>query len=68
MSFILIDLGIEVDKISQKFKSIVTQRGIKEIADYDDMAGPFLVVVIFGLLLFLVSLKILLKLINIVER
>lgn len=49
-----IDLGIEIDKIKQKFISILTQRGIKENADYDDMAGPLLVCVIFGLLLLLV--------------
>jgi hypothetical protein len=34
--------------------SIVTQKGIKENSDYDDMAGPLLVVVFFGLLLSLV--------------
>ena len=35
--------------------SILTQRGIKENADYDDLAGPLLVCVIFGVLLLFVS-------------
>jgi hypothetical protein len=46
-----IDLGIEIDKIKLKFLSIVTQRGIKETAEYDDMAGPIMVCVLFGILL-----------------
>jgi len=37
--------------IKNKFVSIVTQRGIKENADYDDMAGPIIVAVMFGFLL-----------------
>lgn len=38
-------------KIRQKFVAILTQRGFKEnnIAQYDDMAGPVLVAVLFGL-------------------
>lgn len=32
----------------------MTQRGIKENADYDDMAGPFMVIVMFGTLLLMV--------------
>ncbi len=40
-----------MEKIKAKFISIITQRGIKENADYDDMAGPILVCVLFGLLL-----------------
>jgi uncharacterized membrane protein len=36
--------------------SILTQRGIKENADYDDLAGPLLVCVIFGVLLLFVSI------------
>jgi hypothetical protein len=32
----------------------VTQKGIKENSDYDDMAGPLIVVIFFGLLLTLV--------------
>ncbi len=35
--------------------SIMTQRGIKENADYDDLAGPLLVCVIFGVLLLFVN-------------
>jgi hypothetical protein len=35
--------------------SVIIQRGIKENSDYDDMAGPFIVIVIFGFLLLLVS-------------
>jgi len=42
--------------VKDKFLSIVTQKGIKENSDYDDMAGPLLVVIIFGLLLTLVSI------------
>lgn len=44
-----------MDRIKLKFKSILTQKGIKENADYDDMAGPLLVCVIFGVLLLFVS-------------
>ncbi len=36
--------------------SILTQRGIKEMADHDDLAGPVLVCVMFGILLLFVSL------------
>ena len=50
-----LDLGIDLEKIKQKFMSIMTQRGIKENADYDDMAGPLLVCVIFGIFLMFVS-------------
>jgi hypothetical protein len=32
----------------------VTQRGIKENSDYDDLAGPLLVCVIFGIMLLFV--------------
>lgn len=45
------DLGIEPQKIGKKFLAILTQRGIKEVANYDDMTGPILVGVLFGLLL-----------------
>jgi hypothetical protein len=55
-------LGIDIDKIKQKFISIMTQRGIKENADYDDMAGPLLVCVIFGVLLLFVSVPFLCEL------
>jgi hypothetical protein len=49
-----LDLGIDLEKIKLKFMSIMTQRGIKENADYDDLAGPLLVCVIFGVLLLFV--------------
>jgi hypothetical protein len=52
---LLEDLGIEPKKIFAKFLSIVTQRNVKEHAGYDDMAGPLLIFLVFGLLLFLVS-------------
>ena len=51
---VCLDLGIDIEKIKAKFMSILTQRGIKENADHDDMAGPVLVCVIFGMLLLLV--------------
>ena len=51
---VFVDLGIDIEKIKQKFVSIMTQRGIKDIADYDDMAGPLLVCVLFGVLLLFV--------------
>lgn len=35
--------------------SVLIQKSIRENADYDDMAGPLLVVIIFGLLLTLVN-------------
>lgn len=56
LSYSVIDLGIDIDRIYKKFISILTQRGIKENADYDDMAGPLLVCVIFGVLLLFVRL------------
>jgi hypothetical protein len=54
-SYVIIDLGIDIDKIKQKLISVITQRGIKENSDYDDMAGPLLVCVLFGFLLLCVS-------------
>ena len=48
-------MGIDIEKIKAKFMSILTQRGIKENADHDDLAGPVLVCVIFGILLLFVS-------------
>lgn len=51
----IIELGIDLDKIKQKFTSIMTQRGIKENAYYDDLAGPLLVCVLLGVLLLFVS-------------
>jgi hypothetical protein len=49
-----LDLGIDIEKIKAKFMSILTQRGIKENADHDDLAGPVLVCVMFGILLLFV--------------
>lgn len=46
-----IDLGVDMQRIKSKLLSVITQRGIKENADYDDMAGPLLVCVLFGFLL-----------------
>ena len=43
-------------KIKQKFYSIITQKGIREHAECDDLAGPILVCILFGLLLLCVSL------------
>jgi len=54
--------------VKDKFLSIVTQKGIKENSDYDDMAGPLLVVIIFGLLLTLVSINIIVILHNRKEK
>ena len=51
----VIDLGIEPERLKAKLMSVLTQKGIKENADYDDMAGPLLVVIIFGALLLLVN-------------
>jgi len=50
-----IDLDIDIIKIKQKFIAILTQKGYQEneIATYDDMAGPILVAVMFGLSLLL---------------
>jgi len=52
---LLEDLGIEPDKIKAKYWAILTQRGIKEVAAYDDMAGTLFVLFVFGVLLLLVS-------------
>lgn len=52
---LFLDLGIDIQKIKSKLISVITQRGIKENADYDDMAGPLLVCVLFGFLLLCVS-------------
>jgi hypothetical protein len=49
-----IDLGIDVNIVKQKLIAVLTQRGIKDNLDYDDMAGPLLICVIFGFLLLLV--------------
>jgi len=50
---LLEDLGIEPDKIKAKYWAILTQRGIKEVAAYDDMAGTLFVLFVFGVLLLL---------------
>ena len=41
--------------IKAKFIAILTQRNIKEVALYNDMTGPVLVVVVFATLLLCVS-------------
>ena len=48
-----LDLGIEPDKICKKYKAILTQMGIKEVADYDDMSGTLFIAGMFGFLLML---------------
>ena len=50
------DLDIDLPKIKQKFYSIITQKGIKEHAECDDLAGPILVCILFGLLLLCVTI------------
>ncbi|CDW76117.1 UNKNOWN [Stylonychia lemnae] len=50
---LLEDLEIDLDRIKAKLISVITQRGIKENADYDDMSGPILVCILFGFLLLL---------------
>ena len=49
------ELDIDLQMIKWKFLAILTQRGFKEndIAQYDDMAGPLLVVIMFGVSLLL---------------
>ena len=46
---------MDIQKIKLKFMAILTQRGFTEngIAQYDDMAGPLLVFVLFGIALLL---------------
>lgn len=48
---LLAELEIEPDKIKNKFIAIMTYRGLNnmEIALYHDMAGPLLVIFLFGL-------------------
>jgi hypothetical protein len=41
--------------ITKKFVAILTQRGIKEVAIYNDMAGTIVVAIVFGVLLLCVS-------------
>ena len=52
---LLEDLGVDVQMITKKFVAILTQRGIKEVAIYNDMAGTILVAIVFGVLLLCVS-------------
>jgi protein YIPF5/7 len=49
---LLEELEIDLTKIKLKFLAIITQRGFQDndIATYDDMAGPLLVFIMFGLL------------------
>lgn len=48
---ILEELEIDPDKIKQKFLAILTYRGLSnmEVALYHDMAGPLLVIFLFGM-------------------
>jgi hypothetical protein len=46
-------LGIEPDKIKNKFIAILTQRGMDKVANEDDMTGTFIICVLFGVLLML---------------
>ena len=45
------ELEIDLSKVFQKFLVVLTQRGMQEnnIAAYDDMAGPVLVLIVFAL-------------------
>lgn len=52
---LLEELGIDVQMIQKKLLASLTNRGIKEVTTYNDMTGPVLVVVIFGMLLLCVS-------------
>ena len=52
---LLEDLGIDVNLIVKKFVAILTQRGIKEVALYNDMVGTIVVGIVFGILLMCVS-------------
>jgi len=53
---LLLDLGIEVEKIKLKFLSLLSYKPIiKDVADYDDMTGPIIVFILFGIFLMLVS-------------
>jgi len=46
-------LGIEPEKIKNKFIAILTQRGMDKVAAEDDMTGTFIICVAFGILLLL---------------
>ena len=52
-----LDLGIDLNQIKMKFFSILTQRGIKQTASYDDMTGPLIVCITFGLILMMVTFQ-----------
>lgn len=52
---LLEELGIDVAMIQKKFVAIITQRGVKEVAMYNDMTGTILVGIVFGTLLLCVS-------------
>ena len=53
---LLEDLGIDMNMIVKKFLAILTQRGIKEVALYNDMVGTIVVGIVFGFLLMCVSI------------
>ena len=48
-----LDLGIEPDKIIKKYVAILTQMGIKDVADYHDISGTLAIAGLFGFLLML---------------
>ena len=48
-----VELGIEPEKIKNKFIAILTQRGMDKVAAEDDMTGTFIICVAFGILLLL---------------
>jgi len=55
LNYSILDLDIDITMITKKFIAILTQRGLSDnkIATYDDMAGPIIVAIIFGLSLLL---------------
>ena len=53
---LLEDLGIEPKKVLSKLLAVLTQRGLSDVADYDDMTGPILIFLLFNSILMLVSL------------
>ncbi len=46
-------MGIEPEKIKNKFIAILTQRNMEKVAAEDDMTGTFIICVVFGILLML---------------
>lgn len=48
-----LELGIEPEKIKNKFIAILTQQNMQKVAAEDDMTGTFIIIVAFGILLML---------------